>query len=131
SPTYHQKLPPLPTAGGSTEEGMLSMATKPEPDLTPQQERYLIEEYKCLYTEILQRIQRVEEQLRYGLLASGGLWAWLLTASGTHPGSPWLNWGALLPPAIAAFLFCSWLVQDAAILNTAPTGCERRVGQSG
>jgi hypothetical protein len=77
-------------------------------------EKYLIEEYKCLYTEILQRIQRIEEQLRWGLLACGGLWAWLLS----NQTQPWFKYALPLPVVIAAFFSISWALQDWAIRQT-------------
>lgn len=49
------------------------------PAITGPAETYLIAEYDALRREIEIEIRELGEFLRYGLLASGGIWAWLLS----------------------------------------------------
>lgn len=76
---------------------------------------FLLAEYTDRRNDILQRIQRIEEQIRYGLLATAGLWTWLLVNTKTT----WFPVAAWIPFVVIAYFFVAWLLQHYAIKATA------------
>ncbi len=73
-----------------------------------QKAQFVLDEINARRVEIQSRIGRVESDMQYGLLSSGGLWAWILTDT-TRDVGPWIAW---LPAIITVFFFAKWLAQD-------------------
>ncbi|MFG0334763.1 MAG: hypothetical protein ACF8TS_15510 [Maioricimonas sp. JB049] len=91
----------------------------PAPDASSMQQlvegskqlEYALREYTSLRQEILERIERIEGQLRYGLVTSGGIWAWTLT----HPEPNWYGIVVWIPAAVVGVFFFMWVAQHFAI----------------
>lgn len=83
--------------------------------LSDSAKEFLLVEYEYRRQDILQRIQRIEEQIRYGLLASGVIWTWILT----HRDPVWFELVVWIPAIIVAFFTVTWLTQHFAIMGVA------------
>ncbi|GGB79005.1 hypothetical protein GCM10011352_00800 [Marinobacterium zhoushanense] len=74
---------------------------------------FLSKEMESRREDIQARVLRVENDMRYGLLSIGGLWAWLLTHNtGQESGIYRLDLAVWLPLLLALFFMAKWIVQD-------------------
>lgn len=75
---------------------------------------FLLKDFELRRTDILQRVDRIEQDIKQGVLVIGGIWAWLFT----DPNIDNPNLKVLLysiPLLLNAFFYLKFYVQDRAI----------------
>jgi len=76
---------------------------------------FILSEVLSRRADIQARISRVETDMQYGLLSSGGLWAWFFS----HPTLPGLEIAYWLPLLLSGMFLIKWFVQDIRIKSIA------------
>ncbi|MDY6921185.1 MAG: hypothetical protein SV765_13345 [Pseudomonadota bacterium] len=72
----------------------------------------LLRDFEIRRNDILQRIQRIEADMRNGMLVTGGLWAWIITHIQQDLVRFYVIW---IPLAFVIFSYIKYFAQDGAI----------------
>lgn len=93
---------------------MDAQATSSKTILPEATREFMLADFEDRRADILQRIDRIEGQIRIGLVSSGAIWTWVLT----HPG-PLMKIAVWVPTCLVLYLTTAWLTQHFAILGIA------------
>lgn len=74
-------------------------------ELSENQKEFLLAEYSEVKSDILSRVERIENDMSHGLLAAGGIWAWVLASDNNR----YRQVSILIPAAITGFLGIKYL----------------------
>lgn len=72
----------------------------------------LLIDFEVRRNDVLQRLQRIEEDMRYGAIITGGLWAWIIPKLDDELVSTYLVW---MPTVFVLFMCLKYIAQDGAV----------------